>query len=278
MNLIDHRRRVDRLLRGERNVTDLDRLFSDLRSIASDRAIIREIGDFSAHRSERDKGIVMKRAAEMQLSPQAWFRQINGQVPTLDEAKKVAEVNLKIAPDQRIMDALGMTRQQARSHFGKASKKLAQGKMPRGRQEAAFNWLAGSFVWETAFNDDELIDDFADVLIEAGALDRVNRERFILCKSFVALYALSVMHMSRLLLPDGSLAPLRLMVRQETGTLRIKANIPVADIGKPVTCAVSVFETSLDANMHSEVQPEVGDYGSEMPIEIGRNGKIQELV
>lgn len=278
MNLTDHRRRVDRLLRGERNVTDLDRLLSDLRFIASDRPTIREIGDFTAHRSERDKGIVMKRAAQMQISARAWFRQINGQVPTLEEAQKTAEANLKIAPEKRIMDALGMTRQQARTHYSQASKKLAKGKKPRGRQEAAFNWLVGTFVWETAFDDDELMKDFVEVLSETGALDNANRERFLQCKSFVTLHALTVMHLSRLLLPDGSSAPLRLMIREETGTLRIGANIPVADFGKPVTCSVSVFETSLEAKIHSKVRPEITDYGSERPIEIGPNGMIQELV
>ena len=153
MNLTDHKKRVDRLLRGERNVTDLDRLFSDLRFSGAKRRTVREIGDFSAHRNERDKGIVMARAAEMQTSARAWFQQMSGQVPGLEEAEKIAEANLKIAPDERIKDALGMTRQQAQSHFKQAAKKLANGRMPKGRQKAAFNWLAGTFIWDFPFGD-----------------------------------------------------------------------------------------------------------------------------
>lgn len=278
MNLIEHRRRVDRLIRGERHVTDLDRLFADLRFTASDRPTVREVGDFSAHRSERDKGIIMKRAAEMQISARAWFQQMNGQVPTLEEAEKIAEVNLKIAPDHRIMEALGMSRQQAISHYRQAAKRLADGRMPKDRQKAAFNWLAGTFIWETAFNDDALMEDFADTLIEVGALDEPNRDRFFECKTFVSLHALTVMHMSRLLLPDGSSAPLRLMIREKTGTLRIKANIPIADVGKPMTCAVSVFETNLKAEAHCRVRLEIGDFASEVPIEIGQSGVIEEVI
>ena len=274
----EHRRRVGRLLRGERNVTDLDRLFSDLRSSETDRLTIREIGDFAAHRSERDKGIVMKRAADMQISARAWLRQINGQVPTLNEACQTAEANLRIAPDKRLEDNLRMKRRQGRSHFQQAKKKLSVGKIPNERQQAAFNWLAGTFIWETAFTEDQLMEDFTDVLLEKGALDDSEVDSFQECKTFVALYALAIMHMSQLRLPDAGLAPLRLMIRQETGTLRIKANIPVADVGKPVTCALSVFETSLDASTHCKVPSRIGDYSSELPIEIGPNGDLVEIV
>lgn len=278
MNLTDHRRRVDRLLCGERHVTDLDRLFADLRFTGSDLMTVREVGDFAAHRGERDKGIVMMRAADMQISSGGWVRQMIGQMPSLEEARRVGKANLRIAPDERIKTALGMTRQQAETHFLKAAKWLAEGKKPRDSQAAAFNWLATSFIWETAFTDEMLMNDFTNVLIRVGALDEENRERFGECRPFVTLYALTVMHMSHILMPDGSKAPLRLMIREETGTLRIKASIPAANIGKPVSSAVTVFETSLDAATYSGVRAESWDFDSEVPIEIGTNGKIVEIL
>ena len=69
-----------------------------------------------------------------------------------------------------------------------------------------------------------------------------------------------------------------MMIGEEHGTLRIKANIPAANIGKPISVAISVFETSLDAKTHSQVSPETGDFTSEVPIEIGPNGQIVELI
>ncbi len=277
MSAVEHRRRVTRLLRGERHVTDLDRLFADLRFTGSDMMIVREIGDFAAHRGERDKGIVMKRAADMQISAGAWVRQMRGQMPTLEEARRVAKANLRIAPDERIKNALGMTRKQAESHFLQAAKWLDEGKRPKDRQTAAFNWLASSFIWETAFTDEMLMYDFTNVLIKVGALDAEKRESFGECKTFVTMYALTVMHLSHILMPDGSKAPLRMMAREETGTLRIKADILAVNIGKPVSAAVSVFETSLDAATYSEVKAESWDFDSEVPIEIGPDGKIVEL-
>lgn len=206
-NLTDHRKRVARLLRGERHVTDLDRLFADLRFTGSDLMTVREVGDFAAHRGERDKGIVMKRAADMQVSAGAWVRQMTGQEQTLEEARRVAKANLRIAPEERIKNALGMTRQQAESHFRQAAKWLEAGKRPKDRQAAAFNWLVGSCMWETAFTDEKLMNDFTNLLIQVGALDEENRERFGECRPFVTLYALTVMHMSLIIMPDGSKAP-----------------------------------------------------------------------
>src|SRR3546814_9947920 len=58
----DHKRRVARLIRGERKVADLHNLFSDLRMHQPGRATVQEIGHFAAHRHERDKGISLTRA------------------------------------------------------------------------------------------------------------------------------------------------------------------------------------------------------------------------
>jgi hypothetical protein len=267
---------VERLLRGERHVDDLNRLFLDLRQQSSGQGIVREIGDFAAHRDQRNKGVAMKRAADIQISAKAWYRQLNDEVPTLEEARKTAEANLRIATPERIFNATGMTTQQARSHYHKAEKKLAKGKRPNARQEKAFNWLAGTFIWETAFNDSDLFEEFSNALLETGSLKESENVNFLKIKDFLSLYSLTVMHLSSLLLPDKSLAPLRLMIRKETGTLRIKASIPIIDEGKPVSCGISIFETNLDATKFSTIRPMVGDYESEIPIEI-RADKIVEL-
>lgn len=274
---VDHQRRVARLLRGEQVITDLDRLFADLRTVASCPTTVREVGDFAAHRAERDKGIVMARAADMQIAARSWLRQLQGQIPTLEESAIIAEANLRTASDERIMNAIGMTRTQARSHYQQAARRLGNGRMPKPRQKEAFNWLATSFIWETAFDEDQLMQDFTEILITTGALEEKSRKEFGECKTFVTLHALTVMHMSNLLMPDRHPAPLRLMTREKTGTLRIKANIPLAHVGKPVSCIVSVFETTLDAAKYSKVQTNVSDFEAGVPIEINSEGLIVEI-
>ena len=81
MLLEDHCRRVTRLLRGERRVTDLDRLFADLRMLKPGRTSVQEIGHFAAHRDERDSGISLGRANDIQTSARLWQRQFDGGPP-----------------------------------------------------------------------------------------------------------------------------------------------------------------------------------------------------
>src|SRR3546814_10428278 len=60
----DHKRRVARLIRGERKVAHLHNLFSDLRMHQPGRGTVQEIGHFAAQRHEGDKGISLTQANE----------------------------------------------------------------------------------------------------------------------------------------------------------------------------------------------------------------------
>jgi hypothetical protein len=278
MTNLDHSRRVARLFRGERNVTDLDRLFADLRFADPGRGTVREIGDFAAHRTERDKGIVMKRAGDMQTSARIWLRQQRGIMPSIEDARAAGTANLNIATDEQIRNRLKTSRQQARALFVQGMNKLAAGNHIGKKERAAVNWLGTSFIWLNAFDDDRLVEDLADVLTETGALAVADRSAFSACGPFITLHALTLMHGARLLLPDGDCAPLRISVRQETGTLRIRAEIPLEDIGKPVGCRVSLFETGLPAKDHCKPGLIIDGAAGDGPVEIDPDGQLAEIV
>jgi hypothetical protein len=274
MTNVDHQRRAARIARGEGKVTDLDRLFADLRSASPGRLTVTEIGDFAAHRQERDKGITMDRAAEMQTSARIWVRQLLRIPPSLEEALAAGLANLKIASDAQIREALDVSRDTARSRFVQGMNKLREGQEVSEKERTAINYLGTSFIWLYAFDDKQLIEELADVLIETGALAPEDGTAFTDAAPFVTLHALTLMHRARLRLPDGSIAPLRLAVRPETNTLRIKADILVENIGKPIGCRIPVFETSLNAAGHCA--PELLDDPTMMegPIEIGESGQL----
>lgn len=277
MTNLDHSRRLARLLRGERNVTDLDRLFADLRFAEPGRLTVREIGDFAAHRAERDKGIAMKRAGDLQTSARIWTRQQLGTVPSIDEARAAGMANLNIVTEVQIRDRLKVSRQQARGLFIQGMNKLAAGKDVGKKERAAVNWLGTSFIWLNAFDDNLLVQDLAEVLIDTGAMSVAERDPFLECGPFIALHALTLMHGARLLLPDGEYAPLRIAVREETGTLRIRAEIPLENIGKPVGCRVSLFETALQANDHCTPGLIVNGAAGDGPVEIDAAGRLAEI-
>ena len=242
----DHRRRVARLLRGERRVSDLERLFSDLRLLKPGRASVQEIGHFAAHRNERDTGTSLKRAQDIQTSAKLWHRQADGERPNVEELKEAARANFNIMPEARLRDRLGISRQTAVQSFAKAIKKYEAGRPLKSRELELVKMFGFSMMWQFAFDARTLFSDFADLLVLDGALDEADRAGFQATALFVALYALSIMHGARLKMVDGSMTRLRL-ASSDSGDLRIKADIPIADTPKPVVASVPLFETLLNA-------------------------------
>ena len=134
MLLEDHKLRVGRLMRGERKVADLHSLFSDLRMHRPGRASIREVGHFAAHRHERDAGISLSRANDIQTSARRWYLQFEGITPDFEHLTEAGRANLRIMPDERIRERLGISRQTAEQTFAKAIRKYAAGRRLKERE------------------------------------------------------------------------------------------------------------------------------------------------
>jgi hypothetical protein len=252
MLLEDHIRRVARLLRGERKVEDLQRLFSDLRLLKPGRASVQEIGHFAAHRLERDSGISLARANDIQTSAKLWQLQFDGTEPDMEHLQQAGYANLRIMPEERIKEQLGISRQTAEQSFRKALKKYGSGGSLKYRERQVLKVFGLSMMWQFAFSDTTLRRDFLDLLVQEGSLSEEDRASFEPVLTFVSLYALSIMHGTRLKMADGSLAQLRLAASSEAGLLRIKAEIPVCDTPKPITTSVPMFETELLASAHCD--------------------------
>jgi hypothetical protein len=247
----DQALRVARLLRGDWKVTDLDRLFSDLRFVEPGFETVREVGHLAAHRGERDRGIVLARAHDMQTSAGHWSRQQAGIQPTLENIEEAGRANLRIMPEARLRELFGASRMIVSQRFGIALKRYRDGKKLSRRDTRLMNTLGFSMTWQYAFDDAELASNFADALIGIGVLAVKDRPALLACAEFIALYALVLMHGAQLRLADGSAASLALRIREETGTLRIKAEIPVNNV-IPIMTSVAIFETSLAASRHCD--------------------------
>jgi len=253
MLLEDHRRRVTRLLRGERWVTDLDRLFADLRMLKPGRSSVQEIGHFAAHRDERDAGISLSRANDIQTSARLWQQQLEGKAPSADDLREAARANFNIMPESRIRERLGISKQTAQQTFNKAIKKYEARSPLKAREQVVLKIFGLSMMWQFALDDRTLCADFTDLLITEGSLEHSARANFENVFKFISLYALTIMHGARLLMADGKMTQLRL-ASSDSGMLRIKAQIPVTSTPKPVTTSVPIFETSLSSDIHCETQ------------------------
>ena len=155
----DLQRRVQRLLSGDRRTEDLARIFLSVRGRDQGRASLREIGDFVAHRDQREKGPVTARVRDMFLSCRSWSRQQMGIAPTLEQACEVAAANLRTATDVQLEANFKLKRSVVKSVLQQAIKKISKGKRLTDREYRIFNYLGTAFIWNNVFTDEQVTDD-----------------------------------------------------------------------------------------------------------------------
>jgi hypothetical protein len=267
-------RRVERLLRGDRRVDDLDRIFLGLRDRAHGRASVREIGDFVAHRGERDKGPVTSRVRDIFISLHSWAGGLLGRVPTLEQARKVAGANLRIATDAQLQHRLALRRTVVASVLEQGFRKLEQGRQLTERERRVVNYLSSAFIWNQVFTDGEVEADLAFVLERLKLLKNDERARLHALAPFLALYVITLLHGSAIRLDELGRAELFANYRNDQQRLEVKATLIITDIGKPIIAPVCIFWTGLSAAdwCHPSLlaSPEVW----EGPLEIDETGLL----
>lgn len=246
------RLRVERYIRGDCRVADLDRIFLALRDRCYGLASIREIGDFVAHRDQREKGPVTDKVRDIQLSLESWLNQGEGRFPDLAAAKRISAANLRTTTDAQLTQRLGLRRAVVQSVLAQAIRKMEDDRFEKvtQREKRVFNYLAGAFVWNPAFTDEQVAEDLANVLVKAGALFKNERDAFDAHRVFLALYVTALMHDSAVVMDDGSRFELVAGFANDENRIEVKARIELAGWGKAVTAPVCVFWTQLIGTEH----------------------------
>jgi len=252
MKMTELRHRVERYISGDRRVSDLDRIFLGLRARCYGLASIREIGDFVAHRDQREKGPVTDKVKDIQLSLESWLAQGDGKVPDLASAKRISAANLRTATDVQLDARLGLRREVVKAVLAQAIKKMESDRFDKltQREKAVFNYLAAAFIWNPAFTDEQVAEDLATVLIKVGALQTNERAAFDADHSFLALYIIALMHDSTVVMEDGSRFDLIAGFANKENRIEVKARIELDGWGKQVTAPVCVFWTKLIGPEH----------------------------
>ncbi|MBC7985316.1 MAG: hypothetical protein H7X93_01395 [Sphingomonadaceae bacterium] len=274
----DLSRRLGRLLRGERRSEDLDRLFLALRERHGAHPSVREIGDFVAHRDQREKGPVTQKARDVFTSFQSWLRISVMREPfTLADIRKVAEANLRNATDAQLEARLGLKRAVVKSVLAQALNKAEKGRDATPRERKTVDYLGGAFIWNPAFTDIEVVEDLLHVLGDTGLLQKADHAAFHTLSEFITLYVLTLMHGSAVLLENGDRADLVAGFANAEGRLEVKAVLTVNDLKKPVFAPACLFWTTLlgTAYCAPELLYDPSDWQG--PLEINRDGKLAPL-
>jgi hypothetical protein len=221
---------VRRMLKKDIRPEDLMSLFIYVRDRCDGRESIREVGDFVAHRTDRTKGLVTRRARDFFVSFRFWVFldelewKINpNQLPRY--FREVLWSHFRRESDERIRSASGFSK----AEVGKRLPLLIRGLRVNSNRTIRLNpfytWperrliegLSYTFNFAVpAFTGDTLFADFIAVLRSNGLLENSEIPEFMAVRSWAVLFAASFMHNCLIRFEDGH--ELRLTLRTRSGS------------------------------------------------------------
>lgn len=282
----DLRFRAKRFLGGRRRVEDLDRFYLDLRERTHGRASFREIGDFVAHRGERNRGPVTQVARDVITSVTVWSLGFRGKKATYPELVQAAWANFRLATDAQLKDRCGLERPAVKAILDRVLPGLESGTPIKNLGDDELRvllYLGNHFIWKPAFTDDEVVRDFCDVLTLNKIISEDDRPAILAERGFICLYALIRMHGTAIALKDGTNAPLLAGYANKHGILEVKVQIEFNDGPKPISAPVCMFATTLRPEDHCDASllamPD--DYLARIwrtPLEIGDDDKLRRVM
>lgn len=237
--------RVQRLLSGSHHIHDLDRLFLALRDRAHGRESIREIGDFVAHRDQRQKGLVTQTGRDVFTSIDVWSLSFRGHKPALEDIARAAWANFRLASDRQIEAGCGLRRGTVKGRLKSGLSKLGCGEVLTTQELKVIEYLGNRFIWKPAFTDKQLFGEFRDVLYLNSILVNADIPALDGIRAFLTLYAICCMHGSAVVLDNGIRAELRAGYFNRERRLEVKMQIKFDDAPKPIMTPICMFLTSL---------------------------------
>lgn len=278
----DLRHRARRLLAGDRRVADLDRLFLGLRARASAQSCFREIGDFVAHRDTREKGLITQRGRDVFTSVDVWSLKMRGRDPTWADISRAAYANLQLASDKQLEAGCGCQRSSAKQRLQRALAKVEQGKRPTDKEIQTLDYLGNRFIWKPAFTSAQLEAEFMHVLLQHGIIQPGEADCSEETHTFLALYALALMHGSKILLENGHRGRLFAGFANRQRHLEVKIEIVFNELSKPLMAPICLFLTGLSPE--ENCTPTLLDASGsvlfshwDFPIDLGSDGKLDRV-
>lgn len=265
------RARVSRMLGGDFRLDDLSRLFLYARDRCDGREAVQEIGDFVAHHDERTKGVVTREVRD-------WFAIVKFHIPNLGRVldgnrlpidfPEFLRASYRRVSKRHLRDRAGLRHADAKKVLEAAIDHLVRN--PDGtwsfsdrhtqKESNLIRALISVLVSRPAFDSDRLFTEFSSTLKSHALLERRELSAFEDLKPAIGLFAVSLMHNSRIVLGDGSICRLEGFV--ESSGVHVNSTVPVPrPDGSEVQISSSIFSTSLipsdhcEASLLSEAQP-----------------------
>ncbi len=249
---VDLRHRTRRLMAGEHRTEDLDRLFLGLRERNFGLNCFREMGDFVAHRDTRTKGLVTEVGRDVITSVDVWSLKLRGIEVSLADVTRAAYANLALATDKQLELGCGCRRPVVRNRLKSAFYKISRCGEMTASELKVLDYLGNRFIWRPAFTSDQLFVEFKEVIVKNKLIEAPEVGSLQTAKSFLTLYALSVMHGTSIKLENGQNAKLYAGFANSERHLEVKIEIIFEELGKPLMVPICLFLTDMHPENHCD--------------------------
>jgi hypothetical protein len=285
--------RVQRLLRGDSNPhDDLTAVFLALRDYSGGRACVVEIGNFIAHRGERNVGIITREAREFFAIVRFLYQQPKPALSLSNLPKNFSELlggTFRRVDNPTLRSKLHVKRQVAERYLNEMLSRIQEDtngslflSWPTDQDIALINCLLGQIVMRPAFSNQQLTTELFAVLVANGLLRKEEQRAFRQLETVIGLFAVSQMHRCVVDLGDGTKAELRAGATHSQREIFVNAAAELFGVnptGK-VFISANFFATNIDviANAVSDLHPP-SDQQPEwsFPIQLGSDGKLRRL-
>jgi hypothetical protein len=286
------RTRASRLLRDSYQAEDLTTLLLALRQFDGIGETLKEVGDFVAHRVERNKGIVTKGVQDFFVSTRFHFPRIVKASP-IDLTDLPADIvaamwaTFRRTDSREIKKKTGLKRQDAEKALSALEKRVI---ILGGRRALAWptetdivliKFLACVFVSKPAFDDRKLHREFVDALVQKSLIEAREAGRLASIRAPLALYTVACMHECHVDLGDGTHAKLAASpgIEDKEACIQVIASFKVISDGKAGQVMFPIFRTDIPPK--DGCNPDIwlpGDEGVwDCSIEFKSNRRLGEL-
>lgn len=280
---------VERLLRGDFRLHDLNTIVLALRAKTDGRKAIRDIGDFVAHREDRFRGVIadetqqwfhLARSTTFYLNQPVDFNNLHPEflssleitLSRIDRLTFAKDIGISRHTAHRLLKEIVS---RSKNEDGKISVTVSTQK-----ELDLITKLASRLIVRPAFDDTKLFDEFVAVLKSQGLLAKDEVAKLEYLKPILSRYAVTLMHKCIATLKDGSRVELFASPNFYDRTINVTAAIDIYPVGHPkfgVKIACSIYTTKIDPVEACEsTLLSISDW-QPIHIEIAPDGKITSL-
>ena len=155
------------------------------------------------------------------------------------------EVRETADAERQLQDGCGTDRTRTKRLLQTGLRKLDAGEALNESELKVVLYLGNRFIWKPAFTDEQLFEEFRAAALENHLLSPDEARTLDRAKTFIALYAIALMHGSSVAMEDGRSGQLVAGFSNKDRHFEVKVQITFEDGPKPILAPICMFLTAL---------------------------------